>query len=191
MTKRLALLVLTGLLSACASNTTPPSNMENMCDILSEKSGWKDALEKARSRWGAPPQIVLSIIYQESRFKHDAKPPKDHLLWVIPWGRVSSAYGYPQAKDEVWGEYKSQAGSTFASRDNFADAADFVAWYMDKARQINGTSKWDAYNQYLNYHEGWYGFQRGTYSSKSWLKNVALKVKARAEQYGAQYVGCR
>lgn len=190
MKKKFALVVLISLLSACAS-TMPPSNTENICDIFNEKPSWKEALEQARAKWGAPPQIILSIIYQESRFKHDAKPPKDYLLWVIPWGRVSSAYGYPQAKDEVWSEYKSQVGGTFASRDNFADAADFVGWYMDKARQINGTSKWDTYNQYLNYHEGWYGFQRGTYVNKAWLKNVALKVKARAERYGAQYVGCR
>lgn len=178
------------LLAACAS-TTPPSSPDNMCDILEEKPNWKEALEKSRARWGAPPQIVLSIIYQESGFRHDAKPPKDYFLWVIPWGRVSSAYGYPQAKDEVWGEYKEQTGRSFASRDDFEDAVDFIGWYMDKAQKINRTSKWDAYSQYLNYHEGWYGFQRQTYANKTWLKNVATKVRSRAERYGAQYMYCR
>lgn len=181
---------MTVLLAACAS-TTPPSSPDNMCDILQEKPSWREALEKSRERWGAPPQIVLSIIYQESSFKHDAKPPKDYLLWIIPWGRISSAYGYPQAKDEVWGEYKEQTGRSFASRDDFEDVADFVGWYMDKAQKINNTSKWDAYSQYLNYHEGWYGFQRHTYANKTWLKNTAAKVRSRAERYGAQYMSCR
>jgi hypothetical protein len=29
-----------------------------------------------------------------------------------------------------------------------------MGWYTHKAQRLNGTSKWDAYGQYLNYHEG-------------------------------------
>ncbi|WP_159992062.1 hypothetical protein [Pelistega ratti] len=190
MNKKYIALLSVLFLVSCAS-TTPPRSPENMCDILNEKPDWGIALEKTRDKWGAPPQIVLSILYQESSFKHDAKPPKDYFLGIIPMGRVSSAYGYPQAKDEVWGDYKKENQLSFVSRDNFADAVDFVGWYMHKSQSVNGTSKWDAYHQYLNYHEGWGGYSRGTYHSKGWLLNVAKKVQQRAEQYGAQYMSCR
>ena len=132
----------------------------------------------------------MAIIYQESGFKHDARPPRRWLLGVIPRGRASSAYGYPQAKDEVWSDYKRE-NSSFASRSNMADALDFVGWYSDKSQRVNGVSKWDAYNLYLNYHEGWTGFSRQTYRDKGWLLRVANAVQARSERYGAQYAQCR
>ena len=53
------------------------------------------------------------------------------------------------------------------------------------------SAKSDAYRQYLNYHEGWGGYRRGSYHSKAWLGPVARKVEARAARYGAQYAGCR
>lgn len=179
------------LLAACANNTVPPSQLDNICEILREKPDWHTALLAAKEKWGAPPQIVLAIIYQESAFKHNAKPAMNHLLWFIPTGRASSAYGYPQAKDEVWGDYKRQTGQSWANRDDFADAVDFIGWYMDKSYQINGVSKWDTYKQYLNYHEGWGGYAKQSYRGKSGLITVAKKVQHRAEQYGAQYVYCR
>ncbi|MCQ9328809.1 transglycosylase SLT domain-containing protein [Pelistega suis] len=182
--------VLTALCAACA-NTTPPSKPENMCEIVQEKPYWGEALEVSREKWGVPPQVVLSIIYQESSFKHDAQPPMSYFLGFIPTGRASSAYGYPQAKDEVWGDYKKQTQNSSADRDDFDDAVDFIGWYMSKTQQINGVSKWDAYSQYLNYHEGWTGYAQQTYESKGWLKNVAQRVKERAERYGAQYAQCR
>ncbi len=182
--------LIAGLLAACAS-TTPPSKPENMCEIVQEKPDWGKALEQSREKWGAPPQVILSIIYQESSFKHDAQPPMSYFLGIIPLGRKSSAYGYPQAKDEVWGDYKKQTKNSSADRDDFADAVDFIGWYMSKTQQVNGVSKWDAYSQYLNYHEGWTGYAQQTYESKGWLKNVAQRVKERAERYGAQYAQCR
>ncbi len=116
--------LIAGLLAACAS-TTPPSKPENMCEIVQEKPEWGKALEQSREKWGAPPQVILSIIYQESSFKHDAQPPMSYFLGIIPLGRKSSAYGYPQAKDEVWGDYKKQTQNSSADRDDFADAVDF------------------------------------------------------------------
>ena len=57
-------------------------------------------------------------------------------------------------------------GNSWASRDDFADALDFMGWYTSKSQKVNGISKWDAYNQYLNYHEGWGGFSRGSHLQK-------------------------
>ena len=178
------------LLSACASSRTPPAQPENICAIFKEKPSWQRAAIKSEKKWRVPPQILMSIIYHESGFKHDAQPPRRWVLGIIPRGRASSAYGYPQAKDEVWSDYKRE-NSSFASRSNMADALDFVGWYSDKSQRLNGVSKWDAYSLYLNYHEGWGGYSRGTYRSKAWLLRVASAVQARSERYGAQYAQCR
>ncbi len=179
------------LLLAAGCTTVPPNNPENICEIFREKSGWHKAAVRTQNKWGVPPQVALSIVYQESSFRHDALPPRRYLLGFIPWGRVSSAYGYAQAKDETWADYKREAGGWLASRDNFSDALDFMGWYMNKAHRLNGTSKWDAYGQYLNYHEGWTGYRNRSYDRKPWLKNVATKVQGRAERFGAQYRSCK
>ncbi|MNN39648.1 hypothetical protein D3C81_1536950 [compost metagenome] len=113
----------------------------------------------------------MAIMKQESSFVADALPPRDYLLWVIPWGRVSSAYGYAQAQDPVWGEYKD-ATDNGGSRDNFDDAIMFIGWYTTGTRSQLGISQWDAYNQYLAYHEGRGGYSRGSYRSKPWLMQV-------------------
>lgn len=187
--KTIALLLLVLLLTTgCAS--TPPSTPENICGIFIEKPSWHRATQKAQQQWGVPPQIVMAMMYQESSFKHDATPPRRYLMGFIPWGRVSSAYGYAQAKNETWADYKREAGSRFSSRESFSDAVDFMGWYMSKSQQINGTSKWDAYGQYLNYHEGWTGYKNRSYDQKPWLKQVASQVQARAERFGAQYRSC-
>ena len=185
-----SLIIALAALGACAS-TTPPSRPGNICEIFAEKPSWHKALLDVQEKWRVPPQIIMAMMYQESSFRHDARPPKNYLLGIIPWGRVSSAYGYPQAKDEVWSDYVKQNDRFMASRSDFSDAVDFIGWYMDKAQKINGVSKWDAYAQYLNYHEGWGGYSRQSHQSKAWLLNVAQKVKSRADTYGSQYLACK
>ncbi|WP_312431829.1 hypothetical protein [Achromobacter sp.] len=175
-------------LAGCA--TAPPSNPDNICAIFHEKPEWHDAALDVQKKWGAPVPVPIAMMYQESSFKHDALPPRYYFLGFIPWGRVSSAYGYAQAKDETWADYKREAGGWTSSRDNFADALDFMGWYMSKTQRINGISKWDAYGQYLNYHEGWTGYRNRSYDRKAWLKTVSQKVQARAERFTAQYKSC-
>jgi hypothetical protein len=68
---------------------------------------------------------------------------------------------------------------------------DFVGWYMDKTATINGVYKYDAYGQYLNYHEGWGGYRQKTYASKGWLVATAGKVQGRSDMYAQQYAGCK
>ncbi|MGQ4275530.1 hypothetical protein ACQ5ES_00540 [Pseudidiomarina sp. E22-M8] len=172
----------------CAS--APPKQPENLCEIFYEKRDWYDAAAAMHEQWGVPIQIPMAMMYQESSFKHDAVPPRDYLLWIIPWGRVSSAYGYSQAKTLTWDDYERETGNSWASRDSFADAIDFMGWFIDKSHRINGVSKWDAYGLYLNYHEGWGGYQRQTYRSKAWLMRTAERVKQRAATYGAQLRSC-
>ncbi|MCC2616735.1 hypothetical protein LJ739_10825 [Aestuariibacter halophilus] len=177
------------LLSACT--TTPPSNKTNLCEIFREKSDWYDAAADMRDKWGVPIHVPMAMMYQESSFRSDALPPRDYVFFgLIPWGRVSSAYGYSQAKTPTWEDYVRETGNSWADRDDFDDAIDFMGWFIAKSYTINGVSKWDAYAQYLNYHEGWGGYRRKTYASKGWLVKVAKRVNERAYVYAKQLKSC-
>ncbi len=176
------------MLAGCAS---PPARPDNLCDIFAEKRSWYKAARSSSQRWGGPIAVPMAIMYQESGYQHDAQPPMRYFLWIIPYGRASSAYGYAQAKKGTWADYQKDAGSIFSDRDDFGDAIDFIFWYMDISQRRNGVSKWDAYNQYLNYHEGHTGYARATYKNKTWLKRVARKVEHRSKTYSAQYKGCK
>ena len=90
----------------------------------------------------------------------------------------------------TWSDYKRETGHSGADRDDFDDAIDFMGWFVNKSQKVNKISKWDTYNQYLNYHEGWGGFKRKTYNKKPWLKKVAKKVHARGLRYATQLKGC-
>lgn len=176
------------MLAGCA--TTPPRNPEDLCAIFREKPDWYDAARDMQKQWGAPIQVPMAMMYQESSFRHDALPPRDYLLWVIPFGRVSDAYGYAQAKTDTWDDYRKATGNSGADRDDFADAIDFMGWYIAQSNKLNRVSKWDAKVQYLNYHEGWGGYRKRSYASKKWLLAVAAKVDERSRRYGAQLKGC-
>ena len=163
------------LLISCTTN--PPKNMNNSCSIFEEKGGWYDDANDSFKRWGVPIHVQLAIIHQESRFTHDAQTEMQYFMWIIPTGRQSSAYGYAQVKDETWDWYIKSTGNSGADRDDFADAADFIGWYGKRSYDTLKISKWDAYNQYLAYHEGHGGFKRKTYNQKPWLIKVAPRLK--------------
>ncbi|UAA37524.1 hypothetical protein KIH87_12460 [Paraneptunicella aestuarii] len=178
------------VLTSCA--TSPPQNAHNLCEIFQEKRDWYDAAVDMNEKWGVPIHVPMAMMYQESSFRDDALPPRDYILFgLIPWGRVSSAYGYSQAKTPTWDDYIRETGNSGADRDDFDDAIDFMGWFISKTYKINGVSKWDAYAQYLNYHEGWGGYKRRTYNKKAWLKKVAKRVKDRSATYSKQLKGCK
>ncbi|PHZ85573.1 transglycosylase SLT domain-containing protein [Paremcibacter congregatus] len=189
MTYQKPILLLSFILLASCS-TTPPRNITNSCDIFQEKSGWYKAMKRVQKRYGTPIHVQLAIMRQESSFKHNARTERTHILWVIPWGRKSTAYGYAQVKDGTWDWYKQKTGNRGADRDDFNDAADFIGWYTTVSQKTLGISKWDAENQYLAYHEGHGGFKRKTYRKKAWLMKVAKKVKRNSLQYAAQLKKC-
>ncbi len=177
------------LLSSCA--TYHPSNTNNICDIFLGETQWYEAARDAQHEWGTPIYVLMAIMHQESRFVDDAQPERDWFLGIIPLPRESSAYGYAQAQDPVWGEYLKQTSKWSADRDDFADAIDFIAWYTDGSHKRLKLSKWDTYGQYLAYHEGRGGYSRGSYNNKPWLKKVANKVKKRASTYNSQLKRCQ
>lgn len=175
-------------LGGCA--TSPPENVENICEIFEDRRGWYKAARKSEKRWGTPAHVQMSIIRQESSFRFNARPPRTRILGFIPWTRPSDAYGYAQALDSTWDWYRKETGRRFAARDDFDDAIDFVGWYTNKSHETAGISKWDPYNQYLAYHEGQGGWQQGTYRRKAWLKETARTVDYRAREWGAQLRRC-
>ncbi|MEW8324286.1 MAG: transglycosylase SLT domain-containing protein [Candidatus Thiodiazotropha taylori] len=177
------------LLNSCSSS--PPKNTADACHIFEEKSDWYEASQSSFEKWGVPIHLQLAFIHQESRFRHDAKPPREKLFWFIPWFRKSSAYGYAQVKDSTWDWYREKTGNRWADRDDYEDAVDFIGWYVKTTHSKLGISKWDPYRQYLAYHEGHGGYAKGSYKKKPWLTKVARRVESNAKRYRQQIAGCR
>ena len=177
------------VLAGCA--TAPPTRVDDACAVFKGKPDWYEAARDTEKRWGTPIQVQLAIIRAESSFKHDAKPPRDTFVGIPMWWRVSSAYGYAQANDETWDDYRAATGQGWASRSDFTDASDFIGWYTDQSQKRLGISKWDTYNQYLAYHEGQGGYSRKTYARKDWLLRIARRVDSWARSYGGQLRSCR
>lgn len=185
--KWISLLVL-AMVAGCA--TTPPRQPEDLCAIFREKQDWYHEARDAARRWGTPIPVLMAIMYQESSYRHDARPPRRRLLWIFPGPRLSSAFGYAQVTDPTWEEYLRDAGSWGASRSDFEDAVDFIGWYNALSRRRNGISLWDARRLYLAYHEGHGGYRRGTFRKKPWLERTAVRVARRAENYRQQLARC-
>jgi len=177
------------MLAGCA--TSPPQDPDNICSIFTEHRDWYFASIEAQSRWKTSMPVAMAILYQESSFEHDARPARTRLLGFIPWTRPSSAYGYAQALDGTWARYQRATGQTWRKRTRFADAVDFVHWYMRQAINTNGVKRTDARALYLNYHEGLGGYKRKTYRKKPWLASTATRVSQRADRYARQYAACR
>jgi hypothetical protein len=177
-----------GVVLGCAS---PPDHPGDACSIFSEKRSWYRAAKRSYGKWGVPEAVQLAVIYKESSFRHDAKPPRTRFLWIFPGPRPSSAYGYGQALDGTWAVYQRRTGNHGADRDDFGDVVDFIGWYGDQIHRRTGIAKDDAYRLYLAYHEGPGGYSRGTHRSKKWLLGAARKVDARAHLYQVQLGSCR
>ncbi|MGN7612935.1 transglycosylase SLT domain-containing protein [Magnetococcales bacterium HHB-1] len=177
------------LLAGCA--TRLPTDLLNACTIFREKPEWFPAVRATEKKWRVPISLQLAIIYQESRFRQDAKPPRWRLLGFIPWKRASSAFGYSQALDATWDWYKKSTGRHNAERDRFDDAVDFIGWYLHVSHKQLKISKTDGYRQYLAYHEGQGGYRRKTYLKKKWLMRIAKKVARIQRQYHVQLKGCQ
>lgn len=193
--KKLSLLIVAigFVLTSCGGGgggTKAPSNLENACSIKKQRKSWYKDMVKTERKYGVPVSVLMATIYQESKFDGKARTPYKWKLKVIPMGRRSSAYGFAQALDGTWDWYRKETGRRSAKRDNFGDAVDFMGWYMDRTERVNNVSKYDAYNQYLAYHDGHTGFRKGTYRSKSWLIGVARSVQERAIMYRSQLRRC-
>ncbi|WP_341368502.1 transglycosylase SLT domain-containing protein [Yoonia sp. BS5-3] len=181
------------LLGSCGSssgNFSAPRDLDDACSIVSERPEYLRAFRRVERRYGVPVPSLMAIIYQESKFIGNNRPPHQYALGVIPIGRQSSALGYSQALDGTWKEYQDEVGGRRASREDIDDATDFMGWYMIQTVEETGVPITDTRNQYLAYHDGRTGFNRGTWRSKSWLIRIAGEVEARAALYATQLQSC-
>lgn len=189
--RHLALLAVVFILVSCGGGERPPSSVVDACRIKQERPHWFRAMYETQRNWGVPVAVQLATISRESSFVHDARPTRRVGSGIfsrhVP---RSSAYGYSQALDGTWEGYVRDTGKRRARRENFADASDFIGWYMNQNSRVNGVALGDAYNQYLAYHEGKAGYARGTYRRKAWLPGVARDVQNWAVRYDRQLTRC-
>ncbi len=191
MSRTLCAMMVTLILASCGGGyQAPPSNLDNACSIARERPKYMKAFRATEKKWGVPVHVQMATIYHESRYRSDARTPHKYVLGVIPMGRQSSAFGYSQALDGTWDQYRRETGRRAAKRDRMKDASDFMGWYMTKSKEKNGIALSDARNQYLAYHEGHTGYARGSYKNKSWLMRVAANVDERADMYRGQLATC-
>ncbi len=173
-----------------SGNPKAPKGLDDACSILDQRKDFLPAFRKTQDRYGVPIAVLMSMIWQESKFKAQARTPNKYTLGVIPIGRQSSAYGYSQALDGTWEEYQNLTNRHRAKRDNIYDAAEFMGWYMKQSNIELGIAMNDTRNQYLAYHDGRTGFRKGTYRKKGWLVNIANGLQDRAIMYHMQLDEC-
>jgi hypothetical protein len=175
-------------LAGCTS--APPGSPDDVCAIFEERPGWYRHARAAEREWGVPIHVAMAFVHKESSYVSDARPPRSRLLWVIPWTRPSSAYGYAQATSEAWQDYQDDRGRFLADRADFDDAIDFIGWYNARSARHLGIGRGDAYHLYLAYHEGLTGFRRGAWKGKPSVQSYARRVAERADSYQRQLVRC-
>lgn len=171
-------------------NTSAPRELDDACSITDQNPHFLRAFRATERKWGVPVPVIMAIIYQESKFISNNRPPHRYALGIIPTGRASSAFGYSQALDGTWEEYQRAEGGNGARRDNIHHATDFMGWYMSKSRDQLGLPMTDARRHYLAYHEGRTGYRNGTYNAKSWLMRISQEVADRAVMYDVQLRLC-
>src|SRR6056297_4048549 len=142
MSRTLRAFLIVLLAASCGGGPSgpPPSNLDNACSILEQRPQYKRAFNATERRWGVPVHVQMATIHQESSFDGNARTPFRYALGVIPMGRQSSAYGYSQALDGTWDEYKRREGKPRAKRNRIRDASDFMGYYMNITRERNGIS---------------------------------------------------
>jgi len=187
---RFIVLFLILLSSSCTFSSYEPRNKNNICQIFREQRQWYKSASASRERWGVPISVAMSIIYYESSFRSNARPPRRTCLFFFPGPRLSSAYGYAQAIDSTWKNYQQSTRQYGANRNDFHDAIDFVGWYCHTTAKQCGIRKNDAFRQYLAYHEGQKGYLRRSYRRKNWLIQKARQVQKRAVMYARQLNQC-
>ncbi len=183
--KKIILILILGILSACSSI---PKNTQNSCAIFEERYLWYKHVKASYERWGAPIHLQLAFVKKESDFDWLAKPPRKKLFKVIPFKRPSSSFGYSQAVNGTWEQYKKETGNKLAVRTRFKDSVDFIGWYTNKSNSILKIPKNDAFKQYVAYHEGWGNYKH--YKKNNKIINLAKRVEKQSNVYKNQLKEC-
>jgi hypothetical protein len=178
------MMALTALVISSCSDSAKVDDSMGVCEILTQNPSWSKALKTARDTYKLPPAFAMAIIYQESKFKAEAK------------SKGSSAYGYAQAIDGIWKHFQKDVKSN-AKRNNFNDSVQFIGWYMAQLAKNSKLKMTDSYNLHMAYMLGTTGFKRykaGTFKNKAKIiedKKIAQKVKDFTSHYQAQFNKCK
>ena len=184
--KKSLILFIIFFISACSSI---PKNTANSCSIFNERYLWYKHAKKTEKKWGTPIYLQLAIIKMESSFDWLAKPPRQKLFKIVPYKRPSSSFGYSQAVKGTWKQYKEETGNKYATRARFKDSVDFIGWYTSKTEKILKVSKYDAFKQYIAYHEGWGNYKNFKNNKK--VINLANRVEKQSNIYKKQLSDCK
>lgn len=168
----------------------PMFGSQTICQLLAENPGWYKAAQQAEQHWHVPVSDLMAIIWQESRYGKTATPEHSKWLKWLPWIGAKNALGYAQATNVTWFDYCQSRGRLRADRSHFADAVDFVGWYLARAHKVLNIDKTDIYHLYLAYHEGLSGYRSKKWEEKFWLKRVAKKVERQQKFYQQQIKNC-
>ena len=182
-------LIIVLALTSC-TYVPPPKNLNNACSIALQYQDWYYESLNVYKTWGVPINVQWAFILKESRFIANAQTSMQYLFGFIPIGRKSTAYGYAQALNGTWDEYKKYTGKSHSDRTNFSDAVDFIGWYADRAQRIAGIKKNDTYHLYLAYHQGIHGYMKGSYKNKERLLKYAHETEIVANRYAHQLYNC-
>lgn len=179
------------MLGGCAMLApSPPKNQDNLCEIFRKNPRWYDYARDSENKWGTPIATQMAFVQRESSFRSHVRPPRNRLFGIIPTSRPSSSYGYAQAQDPVWSEYRQDAGRLTARRTHMKYATDFIGWYNRRSHIQAGISLQNAEHLYLAYHEGQGGYRRGTWRNKPQVQRAAREVSALSTRYAQQLAQC-
>ena len=184
--KKIKIILIILALSSCSSI---PKDTQNSCAIFEERYLWYKHAKASYEKWGVPIHIQLAFIKKESDFNWLAKPPRIKLFKVIPFKRPSSSFGYSQAIEGTWQQYKAETQNKFATRARFKDSVDFIGWYVNKTSKLLKISKNDAYRQYLAYYKGWGDYKNYAKDKKAII--YAKSVKETSRKYRKQLKKCK
>jgi len=171
-------------LAGCAS---APERINDICAVFDQNDGffnnWQKTAADTERKYGVPVPVLMATIRKESGFQSNARPPRKYYLGFIPGKHTSSAYGYSQALDGTWAQYKTESGNFAARRSNFEDAVDFVGWYHAKTIDAFGLRPDDTTNLYLAYYAGWTGFKNGDWRNSTSIRKYASDAAQMAAAY--------
>ena len=184
--KKIKIILIILALSSCSSI---PKDTQNSCAIFEERYLWYKHAKASYEKWGVPIHIQLAFIKKESDFNWLAKPPRIKLFKVIPFKRPSSSFGYSQAIEGTWQQYKAETQNKIATRARFKDSVDFIGWYVNKTSKLLKISKNDAYRQYLAYYKGWGDYKNYAKDKKAII--YAKSVKETSRKYRKQLKKCK
>ena len=139
------------IFTACSS---VPKNTKIVVRFLKKDICGINMLSLRMKKWGAPIHLQLAFIKGKSDFNWLAKPPRENYLKLYPFKRPSTSFGYSQAVEGTWKQYKKETDNPLATRARFKDSVDFIGWYINKTSKILKISKKDPYRQYLAYYKG-------------------------------------